>query len=310
MKLKPIFLTAALLAAPLLAFGQSRALPILEINPDTRATGMGGNQYGEAATLLTYANPTSLLYGEAKWNASFTTQMYPKAEGDIGRLMFYGASVSRRFGNHGVHAGFRYLGGYDIPTGAGESLKPADWTLDVAYSLRLLDHFSASVGASFIHSEVVQKASTVAFNVAAYYRNTLHMGMDADYVIGINAANMGPNLDYGKGYRESKLPASFGGGGELGMPFNEMHRLSVSLAAQYYYYPTSAAMFTGNVGAEYTLLDMFSLRAGYTFAEHDYCRASFGAGVTFGNLRADLAYLFGLEGNDTNVAMLSVGINF
>lgn len=309
MKLKHIFI-AALLAAPLIANGQSRSLPILEIYPDARAAGMGGNQYGESATLLTYTNPTSLHYGEDAWNVSATTQVNPKAEGDIGRLMFYGASVSRRLGMHGIHAGFRYLGGYDIPVDEGKNLKPADWTVDLAYSIRLFDHFSASVGASFIHSKVVEEANTVAFNVAAYYRNKFNMGVDADYVVGINAANMGPNLDYGKGSKQSKLPTSFGAGGEVGLNFSELHRLNVSLAAQYYCLPTNADLFMGNVGAEYTFLDMISIRGGYSYAQHDYCHASMGAGIALGNIHVDAAYLLGLGGNDVNQTMISLGITF
>ena len=129
MKLRNI-LASVLIGLPLLAIGQSRSLPILEINPDARATAMGGNQYGEASTMLIYANPTTLLYENMNWEVSAATQIYPKADEDIGRLMFYGVSAGKRFGNHGVHVGFRYLGGYDIPADEGKNLKPADWTVD------------------------------------------------------------------------------------------------------------------------------------------------------------------------------------
>ena len=124
MKLRNI-LACVLIGLPLLAIGQSRSLPILEINPDARATAMGGNQYGEASTMLIYANPTTLLYENMNWEVSAATQIYPKADEDIGRLMFYGVSAGKRFGNHGVHVGFRYLGGYDIPADEGkEHLEP------------------------------------------------------------------------------------------------------------------------------------------------------------------------------------------
>ena len=116
MKMKTI-LVGILLAVPLLANGQSsRSLPILEINPDARTAAMGGNQYGEAATMGLYANPTTLLYKDKKWAVSAATQIFPSADDDIGRLMFYGVSAGRRFGNHGVQVGFRYLGGYN-PSG-------------------------------------------------------------------------------------------------------------------------------------------------------------------------------------------------
>ena len=103
MKIRNIIISMALLTAPMFVFGQSRAVPMLEINPDARATAMGGNQYGEAQTMMIYSNPTSILYNEDVWNFSASTQIYPSAD-EVGRLMFYGASASRRFGIHGVHA--------------------------------------------------------------------------------------------------------------------------------------------------------------------------------------------------------------
>lgn len=309
MKIRNIIISMALLTAPIFVFGQSRAVPMLEINPDARATAMGGNQYGEAQTMMIYSNPTSILYNEDVWNFSASTQIYPSAD-EVGRLMFYGASASRRFGIHGVHIGFRYLGGYSIPMDGGKNLKPADWSVDVAYSLRLFDHFSASVGASFIRSKVFKEASTVAFNVAAYYRNSFNMGIDADYIIGINAANMGPDLDYGKKYKKAKLPANFGGGGELGLNFSEKNKLNVSLAGQYYYLPEKAKLFTGNVGAEYTYAKMISLRAGYSYAQHDYSHFAFGAGFSYRIFHLGVTHQRGLGGNDVNVTLISLGASF
>ena len=307
MKLRNI-LAGVLLGLPLIANGQSRSLPILEINPDARATAMGGNQYGEASTMSIYANPTTLLYGEMNWEVSAATQIYPEAEDNVGRLMFYGVSAGKRFGNHGVLVGFRYLGGYDIPVEGGKNLKPADWTVDANYAIRFLDHFSATAGVSFIHSEVVEEATSVAFNAAAYYRNGFGSGISGDYVVGINVGGVGPKLDYGARYRKAKLPAHYGGGGEVGLDFNEQHRLSVSLAAQHYCYPKNAEMFTGNVGAEYTFLGLVSVRGGYTYAQHDYSRYSFGAGISFGNIRLNVAHQRGLGDNDVNQTMISLGL--
>lgn len=307
MKLRNI-LAGVLLGLPLIANGQSRSLPILEINPDARATAMGGNQYGEASTMSIYANPTTLLYGEMNWEVSAATQIYPEAEDNVGRLMFYGVSAGKRFGNHGVLVGFRYLGGYDIPVEGGKNLKPADWTVDANYAIRFLDHFSATAGVSFIHSEVVEEATSVAFNAAAYYRNGFGSGISGDYVVGINVGGLGPKLDYGARYRKAKLPAHYGGGGEVGLDFNEQHRLSVSLAAQHYCYPKNAEMFTGNVGAEYTFLGLVSVRGGYTYAQHDYSRYSFGTGISFGNIRLNVAHQRGLGDNNVNQTMISLGL--
>lgn len=307
MKIRNIIILMALLTTTTFVFGQSRSLPILEVNPDARATAMGGNQYGEAQSMLIYSNPTSILYSEKAFNASVATQIYPDTE-DAGRLMYYGAAAAYRFGIHGVQAGFRYQGGYSIPMDNGKELKPADWSIDVAYSIRLFDHFSAAVGASFLRSKVFKEASTVAFNVAAYYRNKFKMDIDADYVIGVNAANMGPDLDYGNKYQKTKLPASFGGGGELGMNLTPKNRLSISLAGQYYYLPQDAKLFTGNVGAEYSFAKIVSVRAGYKYAEHDYSSFAFGAGFAFNKFHLDISHQRGMGENDVNLTLISLGI--
>lgn len=300
----------ALAMLPLHICGQSRSLPLLEINPDARMTGMGGNQYGEAHSMLIYSNPTSSLYDEEKWNVSASTLIFPKQEDLNDRNMFYAVSLSRRFGNHAIHAGMRYLGGLSVPMDEGNALKPADWTVDLAYSLRLFDHFSFNAGVSLIHSKVVEEATTAAFNIGAYYRNSFNMGINADYVVGINAFNMGPNLDYGQNYKEAKLPAGFGAGGELGMNLDDKNQLNVSLAGQYYCMPNEAKLFTENIGVEYGFNRMFFVRGGYKYAEHDYSSFAFGAGVNYRCLTFDVAHQRGLGSNEINQTLLSLSFKF
>lgn len=311
MNYKQIILSTALLAAPaLMVCGQSRALPVLEISTDARNAGMGGNQYGYSESMLTYSNLTAILYGEETWNASAASQIFPK-EDEVGRLKFYGASVSHRFSMHGLNVGYRYLGGYTVPLDEKNTVKPADFTIDLAYSIRLSDHFSAAVGASFIHSKVYKEASTVAFNAAAYYRNAINsLAGGADYVVGVNVANLGPSLDYGANYQKAKLPLSFGGGGEFGVNVSDFSRVSLALAAQYYCYPQKSKLFTGNVGAECAFGNTLFLRAGYNYAQHDLSRATVGIGAKYSILRVDFAYLKGMGDNEVDITAFTVGVSF
>lgn len=305
-----IMLVAALLSASAYkASAQSRALPVLEINPDARNAAMGGNQYGNSETMLTYSNPTSILYSEKKWNASLGGQLFPKQD-EVGRLKYVGASVSTRFGIHGLNVGYRRLGGYEVPIDDDKTVKPADYTIDLAYSIRLFDHFSASVGASFISSKVFKTANTMAFNASAYYRNKVDLLEGAGFVVGVNVANLGPNLKYGSGYKATQLPSVFGGGGEFDLNVSQSSSLGLSLAAQYYCYPEESKLFTGNVGAEYGFKQTLFVRAGYNYAQHDYSRATFGIGGKFKDCSLDLAYLKGIGGNDVDVWAVSLGVNF
>ena len=297
---------ALLCAAPLAGMAQGHSMALLEVNSDARSAAMGGNAYGEAATMGLYANPTTLLYGEEATTVSAATQIYPDT--DAGQLMYYVVTAGRRFGQHGVSLGFRYQGGYSFPMDEGGKLRPKDWTVDAAYSLRLADHFSASVGVSLLHSELYAKATTVGFQIAAYYRN--RCGQHMDYVVGLSAENMGPALDYGDGYVKAKLPALFGGGGEMGLDLAARHRLSFSLAGQYYCLPKRSEMFLGSVGAEYTYDRLLSLRAGFRYGENDNSAVAFGVGVSHWGLTAAVSHQRGVGDNDTNLTAVSLQFSF
>lgn len=307
--IKNILSVIAATALCMAASAQNRALPILEFNPDSRMAGMGGNQYGEANGMLIFSNPTSLLYGEKDWNVSAATGIFPKQDDIDDRNMFYGASISRRFGNHGIHAGFRYLGGISVPVDDGKDIKPADWTMDLAYSFRFLDNFSFMASASLLHSKVQESATTVVFNVGAYYRNTFK-NMSGDYVIGISGNNMGPNLEYGDRLKETKLPASVGLGGEAGLNLDEKNRLCFSAAAQYCYFPDNAKLFSGNAGLEYSFNRLIHIRGGYKYAEHDYSNYALGAGVSYSIFKLDVCHQRGVGGNDVNQTWLSLSVSF
>lgn len=323
MKAKNIAILMALLATPVVAFGQkvSRSFPFLETNTSARATAMGGNQFGEAKTMMIYSNPTSILYTDSKFHISAGSRIYPKEEGYIKRNYMHTAAAAYRLGKHAFHAGYRFFGGKSIE-GFNESgnptkpIKPMDMSFDIAYSYRLTDHFSATVGASLLYSKLAKgvTGNGVAFNVAAYYRNTLNLAEGADYVIGINAVNMGPQFKYDKKKNEKQvtayLPVCVGAGGELGVNLDDVNRVSMSLAAQYYTFPEKARCFMGNVGMEYTYNKLISVRAGYNYGENEFSHFAVGAGVQWKMLNLDVAYQKSIGSNAVHTAMATIGVNF
>ena len=72
--------------------------------------------------------------------------------------------------------------------------------------------------------------------------------------------------------------------------------------------PNEAKLFTENIGVEYGFNRMFFVRGGYKYAEHDYSRYSFGAGISFGNIRFNVAHQRGLGDNEVTQTMLSLGL--
>ncbi len=303
-------MAAVFFALPLAASSQSRSLSLAEVNPDARMSAMGGNWYGEASTMQIYANPSSILYSEAGTDISASTLIYPSAGDGIGRNMYYAASASKRFGINGLHIGFRYQGGLELPVEGG-TLSPEDYTVDAAYSIRLSDRFSLAAGIGFVHSKILTSASAVSFNIGGYFRDSFNIfGNKSTYILGVSVRDFGTSLDYGTGYSSSSLPGNIGMGGETSVLFGDKHRVTLALSERYYLLPSDATLFTGNIGAEYTFNSLVSLRAGYRYAEHDFCSYSVGAGISLRFIRLDVCHQRGIGGNKINLTSLSLGVGF
>lgn len=318
MKTRNLLLALALMSVGT-AYGQSRALPILEVNTNVRNTAMGGNYYGEANNMLIYSNPTSLLYGEKKLNVSTTARFFQgeKVSGATGNNILFGASAAYKLGErHGVYVGYRYFGGKKFETFSADGVKGKDYTpmsitLDAGYAFRLNENFSAAVTATFIYDKIARSIDAPAFSIgaAAYYRTELDISDGANLVLGVNAGNMGPKIDYGKKSHKKLLPFYFGGGGELSIKLPEYHSVTFSAGAQEYTLPTKAKMFTANVGAEYTYKEMLSFRAGYNYAEKELSHFAVGAGFAWRNYHLDLAYQKGLAGEKNGAFIIGLGFN-
>ena len=310
MKLKNIILSSALAVLPIVGFGQGQSVSLLDINPDAGSAAMGGNWYGESHTMSIYGNPTSIHYAKNESNAGvYLTSQFFDDFADAGKMNYYAAAGHYRIGIHGIHAGVRYLGGLEIPT-SNRIIKPKTMTFDLGYSIRLGEHLSASATASLVSDEIIEKATTVSFNVAAYYRTQLDLAEGAALVAGADCGNMGPDLDYGDDYSKAHLPVYFGGGGSLGVDLFEGHHLTASLGARYYSFPEASEMFTVGAGLEYRLFDMISARGGYIYGENENSLVTAGIGAEYKAFRFDAAYLSGLGDNDMSSLLLTVGMKF
>lgn len=316
MKVKYIILLASFIAVSLGANAQQgRPLPILDQNPDARSAAMGGNIFGETSSSYIYINPTSLLYKDVTWNVTLGAKGFSKMV-DSDRPILYNINGAYRWGDHAFFAGYRYLGGqkYTPINEMGvekKEVKPYDWTIDLGYAYKFNDNISAYGSMSIVYSYIGKKAQTVAFNIGAFYRNTFTMSdMEFDYVVGIKGMNMGPKIDYGKKYSSANLPASFGGGGEIGMEFATVHRVSLAGGMQYFYLPKKAKAFSANIGGEYSFGKMIFARAGYNYQEHDMSHFAFGAGVAYKMLRLDGSYHTKANDNAPKAAIITLGVSF
>ena len=270
------------------------ALPAI----DARALGMGGVAMASASGAHTlYDNAAMTAF--ATYPAKFSTSYYGQTDFD-----YYALSGYLRLGRgHVVQAGWRqYL----------REKGNRDSAIDLGYSLRLGEQWSVGVVGRYLDlKRYDERASALAFDLsAAWQRGVESLGEYALLRVGAKVENLG-------GFFEDApytLPVSLKAGAALETYFSELHQLTVGVDAGYCFNPSAVRGFQAAVGAEYTLMQLIRLRAGYHLGEkggYNPSYGSVGAGVTLLHLRVDFAYLLA-EKNSwlRNTYSISFGLDF
>lgn len=300
MKLKTIYLSVAAILASCTISAQSGAF--LDIPADARSLAMGGTGTavgGDAFSIFRNAAQTPFAAGRAE--AAYTyMQWMPELSPDY---EFHAAAAYYRIDDRqAVSAGFRYLGMpkseiMDEHGTPGGWLRPKDMAVDVSYSRIIGRRLSAAVTAKYVYSDLGGDvdAGAVAFDAGVYYRGRFDIaGKGSVYMLGLQAANFGPDLDYA-GNRQS-LPWRLNFGAGINFELSRKHTLGVAADAGWRIRPTDSGALEGRFGAEYTYAGMASLRAGYHVGDKSkggYDYGSLGLGVRVWRFSLGGAYLFG-----------------
>ncbi|MCC6398411.1 MAG: PorV/PorQ family protein [Bacteroidetes bacterium] len=178
----------------------------------------------------------------------------------------------------------------DEPQGTGRRFTSGDLAVSLAYAHRISDRFTAGFAAKYVREYIWDmSADGWAFDVGMLYRyENLYLGMVLkDF--GANKIMSGGQLESDQQIFEGwdtspavvslvpkgiRLPVSFQFGAGYVVIENEYHRFRATANLAYY----MDIGETENVGAEYTFLQDYSVRAGYKF-NRDLLGLSFGVGV-------------------------------
>ena len=330
------------------AFSQSGVQPVLtgapflRISPDARAGGMGDQG------VVTSTDVFSQFWNAAKYpfaktssgvGVSYTPYM-SKLTSDV--FLLYGSfytflgdderstlSASLYYFNMGeVNLTELNAGGGIVDNG---TVKPNEFSIDIAYGLKLTDNYSMAVTGKFIRSDFgsfnsdssFKPANTFAVDVSGYYMSPKHesiSGYEGRVKGGWAIQNLGPKLDYtGDEESRSYLPTMARLGLGYDLLIDDMNRFSLSGEASKILVPgpvpgpdgvpvvpnvgpidgigksfknKKSIMFSG--AAEYSYDETFALRAGY-FAEapEQGARqyATVGVGFKYASFGLDLSYL-------------------
>ena len=325
------------------AFSQSNntvltGAPFLRISPDARAGGMGDQG------VVTSTDVFSQFWNAAKYpfakvssgvGVNYTPYM-SKLTNDV--FLLYGSfytflgdderstlSASLYYFNMGEVSLKDIKAGTIIDNG---TVKPNEFSIDLAYGLKLSDTYSMAVTGRFIRSDFgsfnsdsnFKAANTFAVDVSGYFMSPKHesiSGYEGRVKAGWAVQNIGPKLDYtGDENSRSYLPTMARLGIGYDLLIDDMNRFSLSGEASKILVPApdSDTQLIPNVGpiegigksfsnkksimfsgaAEYSYDDTFAIRTGY-FAEspeqgaRQY--ATVGVGFKYASFGLDLSYL-------------------
>lgn len=335
------------LASAAFAYSQSNQTVLtgavfLRVSPDARSGGMGDqgvatstdvfSQYWNAAKYPFSKMSSGVGLNYTPWLSKITNDTF------LFYLPFYTfigdderstLSASINYFNMGeVQLSELPLGGSGEPISLGTST-PNEFSVDVAYGLKLSDNYSMAVTGRFIRSDIgggfnsnstLKAANTFAVDVSGYFMSPKHesiSGYEGRVKGGWAVQNLGPRLDYtGDENSRSYLPTIARLGIGYDLLIDDQNRFSLSGEASKLLVPgpdettgiipnvgvmegigksfgnKKSIMFSG--AAEYSYDDAFALRAGY-FAEspeqgsRQY--ATVGVGLKYASFGLDLSYL-------------------
>ncbi|WP_185289107.1 type IX secretion system outer membrane channel protein PorV [Chryseobacterium lactis] len=226
--------------------------PFLRIAPDARSGGMGDQG------VVTSPDAFSQFWNAAKYPFSRTsssvglnyTPYMGKLTNDV--FLLY-ASFHKFLGQEErstISASIYYfnMGQVDLTQLVGTEIasmgtsKPNEFSIDVAYALKLSDSFSGAVTGRFIRSDLaggfntdttLKPANSFAVDISGYYtspRFSSFGGYDGKINAGLAVQNIGPKLDYtGNEESRSYLPTMARLGIGYDMFLDDMNRIGLTV---------------------------------------------------------------------------------
>ena len=341
MKLSKKFLFSIGLAASTAGFAQENIQPVLtgapflRIAPDARSGGMADQ--GVATTPDTYSqywNAAKYPFVEANTavGVSFTPYLN-KITSDI--FLIYG-SFFTKLGDEdrsSISASVYYfnMGTIDLTTIVGTtpqaagSTKPSEFSLDVAYGLKLAESFSMAVTGRYIRSDLsggfnsnstLKAANTFAVDISGYYQSAnLPSFGDKEGRIrgGFAIQNLGPKLNYSNdSSSKSYLPtmARLGAGYDLFL--DDKNRVGLTTEVSKILVPAAEQITSGGI-VSYTYPDVSVIAGvGKSFGNKKSLMYSIAADYSYNNIFDIRAGYFheSLEQGGRQFATVGVGFKY
>ncbi len=224
-------LLSAILLAALLVPGQAEAqvgitsVPFLQIEPDSRAAGMGntGVAIADNASAV-FWNPAGLAFQRGNQVSITHSEWLPKFNADLFYDYLVGKYHVKDIGTFGAHITYLSLGEQirtdetGLEQGRFDSYEFAG---GVSYGLQLNEKWSLGTGFRFIYSSLasgsvggqeINPGSSVGVDLAAMYKSapfSVLGNRETTFNAGLNISNIGPGVHYTDNAQKDPLPTIF-----------------------------------------------------------------------------------------------------
>lgn len=231
------------------------AVPFLLISPDSRSGALG-----DAGVALSpdanaqHWNASKLAFAEDQMQISLSYSPWLRRLVDDMNLAYL-TWYMKLNKTSAVGASLRYftLGDITFTDNNGSVIRPfrpAEFALDVSYSLQLSDRFSGGISARWVNSNLTggvgvsgadsKAANAFAVDVSGYYRNDdISLGdKDAELALGLVISNIGNKISYTNTAQRDFLPANIRLGGAFKIELDQYNSLTLVYDANKLLVPT------------------------------------------------------------------------
>lgn len=261
--------------APDVRENRSGAVAPLSISPDAKAMAMGGVQMTTLSTSHTiFNNPSTIVFAQLPYQLSAS---YVHMN-DLNQYVVSGHIIFAR--NNAFQLGWRNYSYSGVKSRA----------FDLNYTRKITDRWSMGLTGRYYRQKYAsEKREAVAADLSTTYVVPLSFGVQSSLRSGAKIGNLGGWIGRG-----GALPVNFAFGTALDTYFTDAHQLTFGI--DFAYYARKNLINGGQIsfGAEYNLMQLIQLRAGYHVGNNSWSNpnyTSLGCGVRFLHLRLDFAYL-------------------
>lgn len=197
------------------------SVPFLQIEPDSRAAGMGntGVAIADNASAV-FWNPAGLAFQKGTQISITHSEWLPNFNADLFYDYLVGKYHVEDIGTFGAHITYLNLGEQirTNETGIEQGrFNSYEFAGGLSYGLRLNQNWSLGTGVRFIYSSLadgqvgqqkINPGSSIGVDIATMYRSNkfLFLGQEANFNFGVNLSNIGPGVHYTDNAQKDPLP--------------------------------------------------------------------------------------------------------